>query len=337
MPSRFVVCGLLCLLLLRAAPADAQHRCGGHTIEWIGGPPRTMFDRGPLHSPPTRPEPDTMSERDRELWDALVFDAYDHPMGKPGVSPALEERHTMVLGTAAATAFRLCIQSADESYTGQRLQRYANAEWWGDQVQRFVGYRWGSGIIEIGACTGDAPKWWVYVREGEPGEVNDGALAHAVSRHEADSRHVVGDWFSSEIVFHSADRVRDTPENWFESTLAHELGHVLGLSHVPPSSGFVMQGGGARRTWPDKERWLSQWVYAVGRGVEYPGFVRLTAPEPGDLKGGVKDLVDEALDDLQDDSDGRQATETVPSLPAAGVLLLATLLGLLGRLRLRAR
>ena len=50
----------------------------------------------------------------------------------------------------------------------------------------------------------------------------------------------------------------------------------------------------------------------------------------------MKDLVDEALDDLQDDSDGRQAPREVPALPAAGVLLLATLLVLLGRRRLGA-
>ena len=60
-----------------------------------------------------------------------------------------------------------------------------------------------------------------------------------------------------------------------------------------------------------------------------------TATAPTDLKGGVKDLVDEALDDLQDDSAGREAAESVPALPAAGVLLLATLLGLLGRRLLR--
>ena len=285
------------LTLIHASPVMAQRFvCGGHRIEWIGGPPRTMFDRGPLHHPPTRPEPDTMSERDRELWDALVFDAYDHPTGKPGVKPTLEERHTMVLGTAAATAFRLCIQSADESYTGQRLQRYANAEWWGDQVQRFVGFRWGSGVIEIGACTEHAPKWWVYVREGEPGEVNDTALAHAVSRYEPDSRHVVGDWFSSEIVFHSADKVRNTDEEYFEKALAHELGHVLGFWHTPMGSGFVMEAGG-RSTWPDKERWLAQWAYVVGRGVEYPGLVRGTP---------------------------------VPALPLVGLLLLATVLALIG-------
>ena len=54
------------------------------------------------------------------------------------------------------------------------------------------------------------------------------------------------------------------------------------------------------------------------------------------LTGGVKDLVDEGLDELNDDANGRQAAESVPALPAAGLLLLAILLGLLGRRHLRA-
>ena len=284
------------LTLVHASPVMAQRFvCGGHRIEWIGGPPRTMFDRGPLHNPPTRPEPDTMSERDRELWDALVFDTYDHPMGKPGVKQALEERHTIVMRRGDATSFRLCIQSADESYTGQRLQRYTDAEWWREQVQRFTNHRWYSDI-EIGACTGDAPAGWVYVREGEPSEVNDTALAHASSAHKAAGRHVNGDWVHSEIVFHSAEKVRNTDEEYFEKTLAHELGHVLGFWHTPRGSGFVMETGG-RSTWPDKERWLAQWAYVVGRGVEYPGLVRGTP---------------------------------VPALPLVGLLLLATVLALIG-------
>lgn len=278
------------------SPVMAQRFvCGGHRIEGIGIPPRTMFDRERHHNPPTRPEPDTMSERDRELWDALIFDAYDHPMGTPGGKPALDERHTMMLGTAAATAFRLCIQSADWSYTGQRLQRYANAEWWGDHVQRFVGYRW-SGGMETGACTGDAPRGWVYVREGAPGEVSPVFIAHTQSRYEANNSHVDGVWYSSEIVFESAHMVRSLDEEEFESTPAHELGHVLGLWHVPPGFGFVMANT-ARSTWPDKERWLAQRAYNVGFGVEYPGLVRDTR---------------------------------VAALPLAGLLLLAAALGLIG-------
>ena len=29
------------------------------------------------------------------------------------------------------------------------------------------------------------------------------------------------------------------------------------------------------RTRPDKERWLAQWAYHVGPGIEYPGFALL--------------------------------------------------------------
>ncbi len=287
-----------------------------------------------------------MTARDRELWDALVFNAYDYPTAsqdrEPNQSPGipLEERHTIVMGRGDATSFRICMESPDDSYTGDRLDRYNDRGWWREQIQRFTNSQW-SGDIETDACWPDdfdiasAPNGWVYIREGADGEVRDDWLASATSWRYYDPHGVLGTWARSEIVWHSADKVRNTGEDWFESSLAHEFGHVLGLSHVDPSSGFVMLHGGAQRTWPDKERWLAQWAHNLGPGVQYPGFVRQTAPEPGDLKGGVKDLADEALDELNDDSNGRQAAESVPALPAAGVLLLATLLGLLGRRHLR--
>ena len=154
--AEFVV-GLLCLLLLWAAPAEAQHRCGGHTIHWIGGAPRASLapDREPHHGPPTEPEPDTMTARDRELWDQLIFDAYDHPTPEAGAenywntSLPLEERHTLVMARGDATSFRVCMEDADDSYTGQRLDRYNDPAWWREQVQRFTNYRW-SGAIQNG-------------------------------------------------------------------------------------------------------------------------------------------------------------------------------------------
>ena len=285
---------------------------------------------------------------------------------------------------------------------------------------------------------------WIHVREGDEGEVRDTSLAHASTWRYYDPHGILSRWVQSEIVW-NPEHVRDTPEDYFEGTLAHELGHVLGLSHAPSGSGFVMVSNeGAPRPWSDRERWLSQWANSVGPNVQYPGFARIDDPsyaldvssetigeaggtstvtvstggirlddaqtialsfagsatrgtdyrvdaesltlgrgrasvfttlravddrevDPDEtieitatlngeqigstrtvtitdddkgLNDGVKELVDEALEDLRNDSDDsaqRPAADAVPALPAAGLLLLATLLGLLGRRRLRTR
>ena len=270
---------VLMLLFLPSLAVAQRDACGGHRIHWIGGAPRAMldYDRRPKHGPPDVQDPG-MSARDRELWNAMIFDAYDAPDADPSAKDhwrtaiPLEERHTMVMDRGDAMSFRLCIQSADDSYTGQRLERYADEAWWRKQVQRFTNFQW-RGDIEIDTCTGDVPRGWVYVREGDEGEVDDENLAYASSWRRFNPHGTAETWVRSEIVWHSAEKVRDTGEDWFESTLAHELGHVLGLWHVPPSSGFVMMGSGGMRTWPDKERWLAQWAHDIGPGVKYPGFV----------------------------------------------------------------
>ena len=284
-----------------------------------------------------------MTAYDRELWDAIVYDAYDRPTPDPMSSGMkglpLGERRTLVIDDRTVPTIEICIQSSDESYTGERLSAYADEAWWERNILRFTNLDW-RGSIDIASCSDDPGNGWVNVREGtleEFDKFSDRTLAFASSWRTDDAHGVWGgdgNWYRSQIVWHP-DKVHETTDAFFEKTLAHELGHVLGFLHAPPGSGFAMVSG-EQTTWPDKERYLAQWAYYIGPNVPYPGFVRPTATTPGDLEGGVKDLVDEALDELNDDSNGRQATESVPALPAAGVLLLAILLGLLGRRRLRA-
>ena len=285
-----------------------------------------------------------MTAQDRELWDALVFDAYDHPV--PDMSTIdnwmttlpLHERRTLVIDNRELRDIRICVQSSDESYTGELLAGY-DAAWWRRQIDRWTNTRW-SGTLEVSDCTDEPQIGWIYVREGESDEgvlARDDIDAVANTWRRADSHGIYQEWVRAQIVF-AQDYAQRASATGFEGLLAHELGHVMGFAHVAAASGFVMTANGPRR-WPDKESWLSQWAYQVGPNVQYPGLLRPTATAPGDLKGGVKDLVDEALADLQDDSDesnGRQAAESVPALPIAGVLLLAIVLGLLGGRRVRA-
>ena len=279
-----VVVGVVVSLLCFPTPTTGQHvACGGHHIHWIGGAPRASFGRQPQdHGRPTRPEPEGMDARDRELWDALVFNAHDYPMPNPA-NPRLmkglplDERRTLVMNRSTVPTIQICLQSADESLTGERLTPYHSPSWWTRQIRRFTNQSW-NGTISVGSCTEEPLNGWINVHEGDSEDfAKTGALATAHSWRRYDPHGVARAWVWSAIRW-NPDVVGEQSDAFFEKSLAHELGHVLGLSHVPLGSGFVMVSGstrvGAPITWPDKERWLSQWAYAVGPNVQYPGFIR---------------------------------------------------------------
>ena len=252
--------GLLIVGLLGATPAEAQRlSCGGHPIPGAGEAPDASFD--PQHEDgqqPTIPEPASMN---RERWEALVFNAY-----RLGPKHA---RYTNVLDRAVVQTIRICIQSPDTSYTGERLAPYSDASWWQRQIKRWTGLHW-NGEIRIAACTDEPLQGWINVREGSPGEVREGSLAHTATIREYRA-HLAGRWFSSEIIWNH-EEVPVTEESYIEPALAHELGHVLGFFHAPRGVGYVMSR--VAEEWSEEEGSLAQLAYQVGPNVRFPGLVR---------------------------------------------------------------
>ena len=126
-----------------------------------------------------------MTARDRELWDALVFDAYDNqtPNSEYPASMQmlpLQERRTLVINRAEVPTIRICVQSADESYTGERLAKYSDPAWWTNEIKRWTNVIW-HGELRVAPCTGEPREGWILVREGGEGEVRSDRLAHANS------------------------------------------------------------------------------------------------------------------------------------------------------------
>ena len=267
---RHIVLLIAPVLLSLPAIAGAQSVThGDHTAHWNG-------DGQHANLRPTIPQPPEMSAYDRELWDALVFDAYDHPaedsFGRP-----VEERSTAVRSRADVTAFALCLQSADESYTGQRLATsgYHDPAWWRREVSFFTGWRWDGALTVENVCD---PTWStsspfrILVREAASGE-KDGYTARTIGGPIA-------------LIVWDPDQVRTVSDAVFESVLIHELGHALGLWHAPFGSGFVMAQNGHPSARPEKERWLAQMAFEVGPDVGYPGVI----PDGYDLRMATRQI-----------------------------------------------
>ena len=279
MRARIVV-GVVVFLSLPSFVSAQQLVCGGHRVTGDSGSRVTLdADRGPL-ARPTQPQPPWMSARDRELWDQLVFDAYDH--GGAQSDLPLEQRRTRTADPDRARTVDVCLPRSDRSYTGERLAPYADEQWWKLHIERWTGTAWRG---SVSTNCGIQLYGVIRVTEGDPDEIDDDVLATAYTNR------MGGRWMSGEIVF-NPDSLRRIKGYQLEAALAHELGHLMGMYHTKPGTGFVMDAfvPTAPATWPAKEQELANLAYDVGPNVDYPGFVGAT-PVPAVSAGGLLLLV----------------------------------------------
>ena len=320
------IVALVALVLLASTPiraGDVRNRPAGvvpfpesfHTLD------RTPSD--------AIPQPGWVVGR---IWRQLVFNEWEE-------SGTFEQRRTHVL--TCDQALNLDVYYPSEELPTADVQE-GHRRFWKIATEGATGCGRFRGRVNFGTCERTLRDGMVNVYVGTRDQFADNNfLAYTYRSFSTFPDGTFARWRYGEIVFNPdvewAESEEDTSRHNLDKVLVHEMLHLLGFFHVSDPASLMNATYGQRADLEQIEVDHARLAYEIGPGVLYPGFLRPTATEPGDLKGGVKDLVDEALEDLQDDSDGWQATETVPALPTAGVLLLVTLLGLLGCRRLRAR
>ncbi len=251
------------LILLPAPPASAQSRDDFAQRAWTA---------------PTAPEPGHWTERERELWDMLVFNALDNP-------GMLEGRYTVVMPSEQVAAVNICQQGPDVSDTGMMIEPY-DAVWWRQMIQHWSGLSW-SGRFVVGDCTDAPDEGWLHVRETRP-DMGEPRGAYVFTDRDESSGSEVR-WLHSVIIispweFYGEPRQRPLPQEEFAQILVHELGHVMGFWHVPQGTGWVMRPATEQRFMlVEEEREMAQLAYRMGSGVAWPGVDRAAAQSRDDF------------------------------------------------------
>ncbi len=267
------VCGFLLAGAAAAGADDVEHRVVGvvpFPAHERSGAAVDVADVDALRFP----QPGWV---DVQFWDELVFKALDEP--------DYEDRRTFGLSDAKLADLDIYIKTtAPEEGVSPISEDMLG--WWRqaipEAVREITGEPWRGRIL-----TG------VDSRELTDGRINVGigteeyfadrdACATATTSYYAFPDGGYAEWAYAEILFNpDNDRCifRDDSRG---TTMAHEIGHVLGLFHVSDPAALMYKASGYDRGYTRQLVDHAQLLYELGPGLPYPGFgpaVPGTTPE----------------------------------------------------------
>jgi len=223
---------------------------------------------------------------DRRYWDELVFDATE--------KPDYEDRRTFGLTDAELTALDVYIKTTapDE---GVAPISEDMLDWWRqaipEAVREFTGQPW-RGRITTGVDSRELTDGRVNVGIGTEEYFADrDACATAITSYYAFPDGGYASWAYAEILFNPDDELCIFRDDSRGTTMAHELGHVLGLFHVADPAALMYKQSGYDRRYTTQLVEHAQLLYELGPGLPYPGFgPPIPGTTPEEWMGSVEDV-----------------------------------------------
>ena len=267
--GRWAAVGRVCGVLLAGATAadagDVEHRVAGvvpFPAHERSGANVDAADVDALRFP--RP-----AWVDARYWDELVFRALD--------SPNYTERRTHGLTEDQLADLDIYIKTTAAEDGAAPISEDMLSWWWRaipEAVRQFTGQPW-RGRITTGADSREFTDGRINVAIGteeEFADEDDDVCAFARSWVYTYPDGSFAEWSRSEILFNPDDSQCIFRQDSQGRTMAHELGHVLGLYHVSDPAAIMYRVEGFDRRYTQQLVEHAELLYELGPGLPYPGF-----------------------------------------------------------------